>query len=87
MGVDLEGSRARAARKREEAQAAGSNPDLIDFSRMTGDEVRAYWDSVRRARMGRLEGRQDNEIVGIAGGYLAFTAVVLLVAVLFGNLA
>lgn len=45
-------------------------------------QVREYWAAVRASRLGRAEGKQDDEIVGIATGYLVFTVVVLVLAVI-----
>lgn len=81
--MDLEGSRAKQQRG-----AGGGTPDSplppddVDFSRMSGEEVRAYWARVRAARLGRVQGRQDDEVLGIAQVYLVVTAVVLTLAVL-----
>jgi hypothetical protein len=83
MGVDLEGSRARAAKAKARPQGP---PDGVDFSQMTPDEVRDYWAAIRASRLGRTQGRQDDEVAGIAVFYLAATAAILGLAVL-SNLA
>jgi hypothetical protein len=82
MGVDLEGSRSRARREAAAEEASRLPPDDVDFGRMSGREVRDYWARVRAARLGRVQGRQDDEVVGIAQAYLIVTAIVLTLAVL-----
>jgi hypothetical protein len=37
---------------------------------------------LRQSRLAKVQGRQDDEVVGIAGLYLGVTAVVLALAVL-----
>jgi len=80
MGVDLEGDRARAAKAR--ARGPDQPPGDTDFSKMRPEEVQEYWNRVRANRLGRAQGRQDDEVVGIAGAYLVATAVILVLAVL-----
>lgn len=45
-------------------------------------QVARYMSNMRRNRLQKLQNRQDDEVVGIAGLYLAITLIVLFMAAL-----
>lgn len=45
-------------------------------------QVARYMSQLRKTRLERVQGRQDDEVVGIAGLYLAITLLILFMAAL-----
>ncbi|KAF8055325.1 hypothetical protein HT031_006780 [Scenedesmus sp. PABB004] len=80
LGVDVVGSRAReAARKAAERE---QQERLGGFEGMDDREVAALMAQLRSSRLEKVAARQDDEVVGIAGFYLAGTLLLLAAAVL-----
>ncbi|WIA37653.1 hypothetical protein OEZ86_014552 [Tetradesmus obliquus] len=80
MGVDLSSSKERQQQRQRQQQQ--EQQMLGSFEQLDDNEVARVMSQMRRNRLAKLQGRQDDEVVGIAGLYLVVTLLLLFMAAL-----